>query len=142
MLNLQLILRRLSALLLCPARNLTDTMTAKDVSEKITAAMVTFVYIDGKPTDNNLLRLRELPTPILLGIPYNTADGAHKLWGILYSNAAYKTRHNTVFISPTRPTIYPTISDGATSAIHSFTETTQNSPWKNYNMHKATERVC
>ena len=100
MLNYLLLLRRLSALVLRPARNPTATMTLEDVSAIITAARENFVPISSKPQDNYLLRMREFRTLILLGIPYNTADGNHNLWGILSSDAAYKVQHRNVFAPP------------------------------------------
>ena len=85
------------ALLVRPARNLTATMTTKDVSATITVDRATFVPIAGKTKDNNLLYIREFLTPILLGIPYNTANVYCKLWEILSSDAAYKAQHHGVF---------------------------------------------
>ena len=57
------------------------------VPATITAARANFVPISGKPKDNDLLRLSECLMPILLGIPYNTVDVNHNLWGILSSGA-------------------------------------------------------
>ena len=93
------------ALLVRPARNLTATMTTKDVSATITVDRATFVPIAGKTKDNNLLYIREFLTPILLGIPYNTVDGDNNLWGILSSDATYKAQHREEFSPPTRPAI-------------------------------------
>ena len=76
-------------------------MTPKDVSAIIATSKPTFVLITGKTTDDYILRLREFITPILLGINYDTSNGAHNLWGVLSTNAAYITRYKTAFVSPT-----------------------------------------
>ena len=55
------------------------TMDPKDMSDKIATANSTFIPITDKPTEDNLLCLRECLTPILIYIPYNTSGVAHNL---------------------------------------------------------------
>ena len=74
MLNLILLLRSLPALLLRTTWNLAATMTPKYVPATITATRTNLFPIAGKPKYNYLIYLRELLTPILLGIPYNTSE--------------------------------------------------------------------
>ena len=79
MLNYRLLLICLSTLLLRTAWNLTASMNHTYMVSTITAAMANFVPINVKPKENNLFRLRECLTLILLVISYNTAYGYHNL---------------------------------------------------------------
>ena len=84
--------------------------------------------------------MSECITPILLGIPYNTVEGYHNLWGILYSDTTYKSRHHEVFASLTRPLVYPIISDDATSVVLYLSNTVRKSLRHHFNLRKATGR--
>ena len=75
-------------------------MTQRDVSATITADMDNFIPISGKPKDNDLHRLSECLTTILLGTPYNTVDGNNTLYGILSSDATYKSLQKQLFAPP------------------------------------------
>jgi hypothetical protein len=43
----------------------------------------TFPPLKGKPTDDNLMSIRETLLPILMEIPYNQLGGVHSLTAIL-----------------------------------------------------------
>ena len=94
-------------------------MTPKDMPSKITADEMNFVPITVKSMDNDLLCLREYLIPILIRILYNTTNGTHNLWGILFSYTVYSAQNNANFVLPTRPAIYPTIPDDSTSVVPS-----------------------
>ena len=124
-------------LLFCPTHNLTATVTPKYVSSTIIPDRTTFVPISRKTKYNNLLYLRECLTMILPLILYNTDDGNHGLWGVLSSYAAYKFQQNETLTPPTRPSLYLTIPDDATSVFRSRSETAQKSLWQYFRLHEA-----
>ena len=98
-------------------------MNSEYVSATITAARETFVPTAGKPKDNGIIRMRECLRPLLIGIPYKTADGNHNLWDKISSDADYKALHHEVFNTPTRPAVYPTIPGDATYVVCYRSET-------------------
>ena len=110
-------------------------MTHEDVPTSITLARANFVPIFDKPKYNDLLRMSECFTPILLGIPYKTLNGYHNLRGILSFDGTYKSQHHKVFAPPTRPVIYPIISDDATSVVLSLSDTVHKLLWEILNLH-------
>ena len=142
MFNYRLLLRRLSALLLCLDWNLLAIMAPEDMPVTITMARETFVPITGKLNDNNLLCLRECLMPIILGIPYNTEDVNHNIWGILSSDAAYKLRHHKVFAPTTQPVVYLIIPDNATSVVRSCTDTFHKLLGHDFKLHEAAKVGC
>ena len=121
MLNLQILPKPSTELIVLAVWSL--IMTPEDVLATIASAKTTFVPIIRKTTDDNLLRIKECLTPALLGIIYNTSDGSHNILGVLSSNLEYSARHNSTFVPPTRPDIYPTIPENATSAFSSLSKT-------------------
>ena len=102
-------------------------MNLKDMSATVAAAKSTFIPITVKSKDDNIICLREYLTPTLLGITYNTSGGAHNLWRILSTDAAYSTRNNTAFLLPIKPTVYPNTMDDATYVVHSLSKTVHKS---------------
>ena len=74
------------------------------------AAQEIFVAITGKPTDEDIVRIREILTPLLLSILYNKSEDNNNLWGLIASKEDYEARYNqTVFTAPVRPPIYPAV---------------------------------
>jgi hypothetical protein len=63
----------------------------------------TFPPLKGKPTDDDLLSIRETLLPILMEIPYNQLGGVHSLTAILVDAARYATNHGgNAFKCPNR----------------------------------------
>ena len=55
-----------------------------------------FVPFAGNPTDDDLTAIREVLTPLLLGIPYD-ADGRHNLVGLIAQRDKYKAKYTVFF---------------------------------------------
>ena len=62
-------------------------MTLTEVIACFQAAKKIFVAITGKPTDEDIVCIREILTPILLIIPYDEVNGDNNLWGLITSQA-------------------------------------------------------
>jgi hypothetical protein len=75
---------------------------------------------EGKPTDNNLLLIREMLLPILMEIPHNQLGGVHSLTALLDS-ARYAADHGgATFVCPIRLPLYngSIANDATTVCIH------------------------
>jgi hypothetical protein len=78
-----------------------------------------FPPIEGKPTNDNLLAIREAILPLLMVIPYNLLTGVHSLTAILMEAGKYEAYHgNHTFVRPSRLPLYDaTIDDNAATVI-------------------------
>ena len=83
-----------------------NTMTPKEIVAKFANLLKHFDLIDGKPSDTNLKRIREVVDPLLLQILYNETGAVHNLVGLVWSEAAYATRYGAAFLEPTRVGAY------------------------------------
>jgi hypothetical protein len=52
-----------------------------------------FPPLKGKPSNNDLLAIRETLLPLLMVIPYNQLKGVHSLTAILTKAVKYKADH-------------------------------------------------
>jgi hypothetical protein len=78
-----------------------------------------FPPLKGKPTDNDLLSIRETILPLLMVIPYNQLGGVHSLTAILTDPARYATDHGGAnFKHPVLLPLYnSSIANNATTAV-------------------------
>ena len=60
-------------------------MKTKAITLLLKEASDAFLPIDGKPTDDDLLAIREVLLPILMLIPYNRLTAVHSLTGLITS---------------------------------------------------------
>jgi hypothetical protein len=82
-------------------------MNADTITRLFKEAYDTFPPLKGKPTDNNLLAIRETILPILMVIPYNQMKGFHSLMAIFMEAAKYKANHGaSKFVRPSRLPLY------------------------------------
>ncbi len=65
-----------------------------------TEARDTFSPFKGKPTDDNLLSIRETLLLILMEILYNQLGGVHSLTSLLMDPARYAVNHGATFVHP------------------------------------------
>ena len=78
-------------------------MTPEAITHLFKEAYDTFPPLEGKPTDNNLLAIREMLPPLLMFIPYDQLNGIHSLTAILTEAAKDKAEHgNTKLVRPAR----------------------------------------
>ncbi len=79
---------------------------------------------EGKPTDDNLLLIREMLLPILMEIHYDQLGGIHSLTAILTDAVRYPANHGgNTFICCTHLPLYDsTIMDNATTVVRIYVE--------------------
>ena len=93
-------------------------MKAEAITLLLKEASDAFPPIDGKPTDDDLLAIREVLLPILMLIPYDQLTAIHSLTGLITSPARYSVDHGTSFPRPKRLPLYDlTIADDATTVV-------------------------
>jgi hypothetical protein len=82
-------------------------------------AQDSFPPFNRKPTDNNLLSIRETLLPILMEIPYNQLRGVHSITAILMDPVRYAADHGGhAFKRPIRLPLYDgTIADNVTTVV-------------------------
>jgi hypothetical protein len=89
-----------------------------------------FPPFEGKPTDNDLLSIREAFLPILMEIPYNQLGGIHSLTAILIDAVRYAANHGGyAFVHPNHLPLYNgTIADDAATVIRVGAELAHKTP--------------
>jgi len=103
-----------------------------------------FPPLEGKPTDDDLLAIREALLPILMVIPFDAVGGIHSLTALLMDEAKYATAHGGhKFVRPVRLPLYDKlIADDAQTVVHVRAEAAHKSKLEDYNNYEATERGC
>ena len=101
----------------------------------------TFPPLKGKPTDDDLLAIRETLLPLLMVIPYDQLNDLHSLMAILTEAAKYEAEHgNAKFVCPVRLPLYDkNIADDATTVIQVRAEAAHKSHLDDYASYDALE---
>ena len=94
-----------------------------------------FPPIEGKPTDDDLLAIREALLPILMVIPFDAVGGIHSLTALLMDEAKYATAHGgNEFVRPVRLPLYDEhIADDAPTVVRVHAEAAHKSKLEDYN---------
>jgi hypothetical protein len=102
----------------------------------------TFPPIKGKPSDEDLLSVRETLLPILMETPFDQLGGVHSLMTILIDPTRYATNHGgTTFVRPIRLPLYDgSISNNATTVICICTESAHQACLNNYASYEAAKQ--
>ena len=102
----------------------------------------TFPPLEGKPTDDDLLAIRETLLPLLMVIPYDQLNGLHSLTAILTEAAKYKMDHgNAKFVRPACLPLYDkNITDDATTVVRVRAESAHKSRLDDYASYEAAKR--
>jgi hypothetical protein len=97
--------------------------------------------IKGKPTNDDLLAIREAILPLLMVIPYNLLTGVHSLTAILMEAGKYKVYHgNHTFVRPSRlPLFNATIDDDAMTVVCVRAEAAHKSCLADYATYEAAK---
>ena len=103
-----------------------------------------FPPIEGKPTDDDLLSIREVLLPILMIIPFDAVGGIHSLTALLTEPAKYAAAHGgTQFLRPARLPLYDaTIPDDAATVVRVKAEAAHKSKLEDFANYEAAERGC
>jgi hypothetical protein len=101
----------------------------------------TFPPLKGKPTDDDLMSIRETLLPILMEIPYNQLGGIHSLTAILVDAARYASDHGgNAFKHPNCLPLYQSsIADDATMVMCIRAESAHKSRLDDYARYKAAK---
>jgi hypothetical protein len=117
-------------------------MTPDTITLLFKEAHDSFPPIEGKPTDDDLLLIRETLLPILMEIPYDQLGGIHSLMAILWDTVTYAADHGgNAFKRPVRLPLYDgNIADDATTVIRVQAEAAHKAPLDDYASYEASER--
>jgi hypothetical protein len=117
-------------------------MTPDAITRLFKEAYDTFPPLEGKPTDDDLLAIRETLLPLLMAIPYDQLKGIHALTAILTEATKYKAEHgNAKFVCPARLPLYDkNIADDATTVVRVRAEAAHKSRLDDYASYEAAKR--
>ena len=117
-------------------------MTPAEITLVFKVAYDSFPPIEGKPTDDDLLSLKETILPLLMVIPYDQLGGVHSLTAILTDPARYATDHGgNNFRRPARLPLYDaSIADDATTVVRVKAEAAHKSRRDDFASYESAER--
>jgi hypothetical protein len=117
-------------------------MTPDAITRLFKEAYDTFPPLEGKPTDDNLLAIREMLLPLLMVIPYDQLNGLHSLTAILMEATKYEAEHgNAEFVRPVHPPLYDkNIADDATTVVRVCAEAAHKSRLDDYASYEAVAK--
>jgi hypothetical protein len=103
-----------------------------------------FPPIKGKPTNDDLLAIREVLLPILMVIPFDLFRGVHSLTALLTDDTKYTANHSgKMFVCPKRLPLYDdTIANDASTVVHVHAEAAHKSCLKDYDSYNAAKCGC
>jgi hypothetical protein len=98
--------------------------------------------IKGKPSNNDLLLVREMLHLILMEIPFNQLGGVHSLTAILMDPTRYAADHGgATFVRPIHLPLYDgSIADNATTVICIHAESAHQAPVDDYASYEVPEQ--
>jgi hypothetical protein len=116
-------------------------MTPNAITLLFKEARDAFPPLEGKPTDDNLLLIRETLLPILMEIPYDQLGGVHSLTAIITDGVRYTADHSgNAFRRPARLPLYDgSIADDATTVVRVRAEAAHKARLDNYASFEAAE---
>ncbi len=99
-----------------------------------------FHPLRGKPSNNDLLDIRESLLPLLMVFPYDKLNGVQSLTAILTKAAKYEANHGAKFVRLSCLPLYKkTIADDATTVIPICAEATHKSQLDDYASYEAAK---
>jgi hypothetical protein len=100
-----------------------------------------FPPLEGKPTDDDLLAIREALLPLLMVISFDAVGGIHSLTALLTDDSKYAATHGGH--SPVRLPLYDlNIPDDAPTVVRVRSEAAHKSKLEDYANYEAAERGC
>ena len=117
-------------------------MTPSAITLLFKEARDAFPPLEGKPTDDDLLSIRETLLPILMEIPYDLLGGVHSLTAIITDAVSYAADHGgNAFKRPVRLPLYDGgIDDAATTVVRVRAEAAHKARLDDYASFEAAER--
>jgi hypothetical protein len=109
-------------------------MNADAITRLFKEVYDTFPPLEGKPTNNDLLAIREILLPLLMVIPYDQLLGVHFLTAFLAEAAKYKANHGGAkFVRPSHlPLFDKNIANNATTVVRVCAEAAHKSRLDDY----------
>ncbi len=109
-------------------------MTPNAITLLIKEARDDFPPIKGKPTDDDLLLIRETLLLILMEVTYDQLGGVHSLTALITDNVKYAAEHGgNSFKHPIRLPLYDaSIKDDATTVVWVRTEAAHKARLNDY----------
>ena len=116
-------------------------MTPEAITHLFKEAYDTFPPLEGKPSDDDLLAIREALLPLLMVVPYDLLNGVHSLTAILTEAVKYEAEHgNAKFVRPSRLPLYDkNIADDATTVVRVRAEAAHKARLDDYASYEAAE---
>jgi hypothetical protein len=115
-------------------------MTPDTITLLFKEACDAFPPFKGKPTDNNLLSIRETLLPILMEILCNQLGGVHSLMALLTDPAKYAANHGATFVHHICLPLYDgSIANDATMVVCVHTESAHKARLDNFASYKAAK---
>jgi hypothetical protein len=97
--------------------------------------------LEGKPSNNDLLAIRETLLPMLMVIPYDQLNRVHSLTAILTKAIKYKSDHGAKFVRPACLPLYDkTIADNTTTVVCVRAEAAHKSRLNDYASYEAAKQ--
>jgi hypothetical protein len=97
--------------------------------------------LKGKPSDNDLLAIRETLLPLLMVIPYNQLNRVHSLAAILTTTVKYEANHGAEFVHPACLPLYDkTITDVTMTVVRVHAEAAHKSQLDDYASYNVAEQ--
>ena len=117
-------------------------MTPNAITLLFKEARDAFPPIEGKPTDDDLLSIRETLLPILMEVPYDQLGGVHSLTSLITDDVRYAAEHGgNAFKRPIRLPLYDSsIKDDATTVVRVRAEAAHKARLDDYASFEAAER--
>jgi hypothetical protein len=117
-------------------------MNADAITRLFKEAYDTLPPLEGKPTNNNLLAIRETLLPLFMVIPCDQLPGVQSLMAILAEAAKYEANHGGAkFVRPSRLPLYnKNIANDAITAIRVRAKAAYKSCLDNYASYEAAKR--
>jgi hypothetical protein len=100
-----------------------------------------FPPLKGKPSNNDLLAIRETLFPQLMVIPYNQLNGVHSLTAIPIEAGKYEANHGEKIVRPACLPLYDkTIADDAMTVIRICEKAAHKSQLNDYASYEAAKQ--
>jgi hypothetical protein len=117
-------------------------MTPSAITLLFKEARDAFPPLDGNPTDDDLLLIRETLLPILMEVPFYQLGGVHSLTTLVTEDVRYAAEHGgNSFKHPVRLPLYDTsIKDNASTVVCVRAEAAHKARLNNYVSFEAAER--
>jgi len=116
-------------------------MTPDAITRLFKEVYNTFPPLEGKPTNDDLLAIKECLLPLLMVISYDQLKGIYSLMAILTEAAKYEAKHgNAKFVRPIRLLLYDkNIANDATTVVRVRAEAAYKSRLDDYASYEAAE---